>query len=136
MIPQGIKDLIFKLKLNGITPVITHPERNPFIQRDPHMLYEFITMGALGQVTAMSLTGDFGKYVMYSAQTLLKHRLIHVISSDAHTPFDRPPILSHAVERAAEILENYNDAEHMVTRVPSSILSGKMPDIPAPVRPK
>jgi protein-tyrosine phosphatase len=136
IIPQGIKDLIFKLKLNGITPVITHPERNPFIQRNPHMLYEFITMGALSQITAMSLTGDFGKYVMYSSQILLKHRLVHIIASDAHTPFDRPPVLSHAVERAAEILENYNDAEHMVTRVPSSILSGETPDIPAPVRPK
>jgi protein-tyrosine phosphatase len=136
MIPQGIKDFIFKLKLNGITPVITHPERNPFIQRDPHILYEFITMGALSQVTAMSLTGDFGKYVMYSAQILLKHRLIHIIASDAHTPFDRPPILSHAVERAAEILENYNDAERMVTSIPSSILSGKPPDIPEPVQPK
>ncbi len=133
---KGVKDEIFALKLNGITPIITHPERNAIIQHDPEILYEFISMGALSQVTAMSLTGDFGMRVKHSTEILLKYRLAHIIASDAHSSDNRPPVLSRAVENAAEILGNNEEAERMVTEVPSAIVSGKMPDIPEPTHAK
>jgi len=44
--------------------------------------------------------------------------------------------LSRAVENAAEILGNNEEAERMVTEVPSAIVSGKMPDIPEPTHAK
>jgi len=52
-IPPGVKDEIFSLKLNGITPIVTHPERNAIIQQDVDVLFELVSMGALCQVTAM-----------------------------------------------------------------------------------
>ncbi|MCU0594044.1 MAG: tyrosine protein phosphatase, partial [Desulfobacterota bacterium] len=55
-IPSGAKKEIFSLRLMGITPIITHPERHPAILRDMKPLYDFIAMGALSQITAMSLT--------------------------------------------------------------------------------
>lgn len=132
ILEKEVKDVIFTLKLNGVTPIITHPERNAIIQHDPEILYEFIGMGALSQVTAMSLTGDFGMRVKHSSETLLKLRLAHIIASDAHSFDNRPPVLSHAVECAADILGNNEEAERMVTETPSAILSGKMPDLPEP----
>jgi len=96
-IPAGVKNEIFALKLNGITPIITHPERNVVIQRDPTVLAGLIQMGALSQVTAMSLTGHFGEFTAHIARFLMRHRLIHVIASDAHSAEDRPPVLSEAV---------------------------------------
>jgi protein-tyrosine phosphatase len=131
--PPGVKDEIFSLKLNGITPIISHSERNAIIQHDLDAMYELVSMGALGQMTAMSITGDFGGIAMQCAERLLKHRLVHVIASDAHSPDRRPPILSRSVEAAAEILGNHEDAEWMVTDVPASILSGGIPEIPDPV---
>lgn len=136
MIPSGVKDEIFVLKLNGITPIITHPERNAVIQHDPGILYELVQMGALAQVTAMSLTGDFGEFIGHVSQSLMRHRLIHVIATDAHSAEDRPPVLSGAVERAADILKNYDEAVHMVTSVPAAILSGRTPDVPEPMHVK
>ena len=135
-VPKGVKDEIFALKLNGITAIITHTERNSIIQHDLGILYELVGMGALSQVTAMSLTGDFGEFVRQSAESLLKHRLVHIIASDAHSPNNRPPVLSEAVEHAAEILGNYDEAERMVTEIPAVILSGDTPDIPEPKTPK
>lgn len=132
-IPDGVKDLIFTLKLSGITPIISHPERNAIIQHDPAILYKLLAMGALSQVTAMSLTGGFGTFVRQTAETLLRQRLIHIIASDAHSSDGRPPILSHAVDCAAEILENYDEAKHMVTNLPAAILSGETIDIPEPM---
>jgi len=133
VVPPKVKDEIFSLKLNGITPIISHLERNPVIQHNIDILYEFIRMGALCQVTAMSITGDFGGIAMQCAERLLSHRMVHVIASDAHSSESRPPVLSQAVEAAAEILENYDDAERMVTEVPAAILSGNMPEIPEPI---
>ena len=133
VVPPKVKDEIFSLKLNGITPIISHLERNPVIQHNIDILYEFIRMGALCQVTAMSITGDFGGIAMQCAERLLRHRMVHVIASDAHSSESRPPVLSQAVEAAAEILENYDDAERMVTEVPAAILSGNMPEIPEPI---
>ncbi len=132
-IPKGVKDEIFTLKLNGITPIISHPERNAIIQHDSDILYELFSMGALSQVTAMSLTGDFGTYVRHSAEMLLKHRLVHIIASDAHSSDGRPPILSQAVDCAAEILGSDEEAGHMVTTVPAAILAGEPVDISEPI---
>ncbi len=136
IVPPGVKDEIFSLKLNGITPIISHPERNSAIQHDTDILYELIRMGALSQVTAMSITGDFGEMALQCSERLLKHRLVHIIASDAHSSDSRPPILSQAVEAAAEIMGNYEEAEHMVTEVPATILSGVIIEIPEPMRAK
>lgn len=134
MIPNGAKDEIFALKLNGITPIITHPERNAVVQHNPGLLYEFIQIGALAQVTAMSLTGDFGDYIAHVSHILMQHRLIHVIATDAHSAKDRRPILSGAVEQAADILKDYDEALRMVTSVPAAILSGQALDVAEPMR--
>jgi len=83
----------------------------------------------------MSITGDFGGMVMQCTERLLRHRLVHIIASDAHSSDSRLPVLSQAVE-AAEILGNYDDAERMVKEVPTLILSGGVPDIPQPKRAK
>lgn len=133
-VPPGVKDEIFNLKVNGITPIITHPERNPIIQHDMNILFELVSMGALCQVTAMSITGDFGGMVMKCAEMLLKNRLVHVIASDAHSFDSRPPVLSPAVDAASGIMGSYEDAERMVTEVPAAILAGDMPEIPEPNR--
>ena len=130
MIPDGVKSEIFSLKLNGITPIITHPERNAMVQHDPGILYELVQMGALAQITAMSVTGDFGGFIARISAELLKSRLVHIIASDAHSAHDRPPVLSRAVETAAEILKDYETAAHMVTAVPAAIISGLTPEVP------
>lgn len=132
-IPKGIKDEIFTLKLNGITPIVAHPERNSIIQRDPDILYELVNRGVLVQITAMSLTGEFGEFVKQAVEMMLKQRVVHVIASDAHSHDNRPPVLSHAVELAAEIIGSSEEAKHMVNDTPAAILSGDIVEIPEPV---
>ena len=131
-VPEITKDEIFALKLAGITPIITHPERNALIMHDPVILQELVSMGALAQVTAMSVAGYLGEPITRSAETLLRHRLVHVIASDAHSAHSRPPGLSEAVESAAQILGNWDEAEAMVTRIPAAILAGTDPELPEP----
>jgi len=128
--PMGAENEIFNLGLNGITPVICHPERNTAIQNDMEILYKLVSMGALAQITAHSITGDFGKTVKKTSEAMLRRRLIHIIASDAHSPGLRPPLLSDAVIRAAKILKNFDEAKRMVTETPARIIAGEPVDVP------
>ena len=83
-VPTYTKELFFELSCHGITPVIAHPERNARIKADPEILYQFISDGALGQLTATSLVGVFGKSTQKFSQELIEHGMVHVIASDAH----------------------------------------------------
>ena len=104
--------------------------------QDLAVLYDIVHMEAMRQITGMSLTGDFGEVAMQCAESLLRHRLVHVIASDAHSADRRPPILSHAVDAAAEILGSYEEAYSMVNDVPACILSGGVLEIPEPFHAK
>lgn len=131
-IPGGFKEELFELKLSGITPIIAHPERNVRFQNDPGLLMDFIRMGALAQLTAMSLLGDFGPLVRNSARLFLENRLVQLIGSDAHSANSRPPLLCQAVEKAAEVLGSLQEAESMVTDRPAAVLAGESFDCPEP----
>jgi len=131
-IPYQAEEIIFQIMARGIIPVITHPERNMEIGQRPRRYYEMIRMGCLGQVTAMSLTGEFGSRVRQTAERLLKNRFIHFIASDAHSTDGRPPILSEGV-RAAEKIVGKEEARKMVTEYPQAILEGRKPNVPEPV---
>lgn len=133
-LPSGIKEEIFGLKMAGITPIITHPERHPTIVRDMNLLYDFIAMGALSQITAMSLTGEFGESVQRCSQALMKHRLVHVMASDAHSADSRPPLLSRAVNEAAELTGSDSLAASLVNDIPAKILAGEPVEIAEPMR--
>ncbi|HIJ57209.1 MAG TPA: protein-tyrosine phosphatase [Deltaproteobacteria bacterium] len=135
-IPEGSRDELFKLRLNGITPIITHPERNLIFQYNMDVLHDLINMGCLIQVTAMSITGDFGREAMESVHKMLQLRLAHIIASDAHSSDRRPPILSHAVEVAATILQNESEAMAMVSDRPQAVIDGEDVVVPEALKPK
>jgi protein-tyrosine phosphatase len=133
-IPYQAEKIIFQIMTRGIIPIITHPERNLEIGQRPQRYYEMIRMGCLGQVTAMSLTGEFGPKVRQIAEKLLKKRLIHLIASDAHSTDGRPPVLSEGVRAAAKIVGK-EEAQKMVTQYPQAILEGRKPKVPEPLFP-
>jgi len=135
MIFPGTRDVLFQLLLNGITPVLAHPERNLALQRNPDVLSDLVNMGCLVQLTAMSITGELGHDAMEYSLFLLKQRQAHVIATDSNNAESRPPILSHAVEATAHILGGDTEAaEAMVTENPRAIIDGKPLNLPEPAK--
>ncbi|WP_225420372.1 tyrosine-protein phosphatase [Lapidilactobacillus bayanensis] len=106
-VPQYATDLFFQLSLQGITPVIAHPERNAQIQKQPELLYQFIADGALGQLTSTSLIGTFGKKVQRFSEELIAHGMVHVLSSDAHALPNREFKLREAYLELDRLDRNY-----------------------------
>ncbi|WP_369964704.1 tyrosine-protein phosphatase [Mammaliicoccus lentus] len=89
-IPAFATRLIYEIQNKGFVPIIAHPERNKAIAKDINLLFELINIGALSQMTASSLTGDFGKSVQKISIEMIEHRLVHFIASDAHHAEKRP----------------------------------------------
>lgn len=135
-VPPKIPEFVFKLKLNKITPIFTHPERNIAIQKDLNIILRLVEQGALTQITASSLIGGFGPRACNCAVEMLRYNLAHILASDAHSSKFRPPILSHSISKAAQITDQ-KWAEAMVTTIPQAIINGEnIDDLPKPVAPQ
>lgn len=126
-IPIEADQIIFALKTTGITPVLPHLERNSRVQANPGIVKRFVELGAVLQVTAQSILGNFGGAPKKCALWMLKNNLVHVIASDAHSLTGRPPILSSAVKVVRDMLGD-DSARKMVFDNPDMIVKG-MPTI-------
>jgi len=134
-LPEEARELVPRMMLAGLIPIISHPERNTVMAGSPETLYEMIRQGAIGQLTAQSLTGEFGTRVRTAAEKFLRLGLVHLIASDAHNSSSRAPRLSGAVKAAASCV-GAAKAEAMVTTIPAAILANEqIPDFGEPVNP-
>src|SRR5262245_12392742 len=91
---SGVDDLVYRLRLAGVTPVVAHPERIGFFMDNLDRLHHLIRLGALGQITAGSLVGQFGVKSQHAAVAMVRRQLVHAVASDAHDQSYRRPVLS------------------------------------------
>ena len=123
-VPRGLTETFYELQLAGLTPVLTHPERNPTLQTDQARLAEWMRGGLLVQITGDSVIGKMGKTAQRIAHELLAKRWVHFIATDAHNLTSRPPRLSQARDLVAKKYgEEY--AESLVTTNPAAVFHGK-----------
>lgn len=135
-IPAQVDDCLVRLGDKGITPIITHPERNPILQQTQQRVLKWVELGCAVQVTASAVTGEWGERVWRAAKWLLEHDAVHVLASDAHDTRHRKPLLSFAREAVEEFCEP-EVAQALVDDNPRAIISGQpLPYFPNPVMKK
>jgi protein-tyrosine phosphatase len=100
-IPRQLDESFYELRLAGMTPILTHPERNPTLQNKPERLAEWIRQGMLVQVTTSSVLGHMGKAAERVSHRLLTDRWVHFLATDAHNLKHRPPKMREACELVA-----------------------------------
>src|SRR5580658_7581724 len=101
-LPRGLTEIFYQLQLAGLTPILTHPERNPTLQSDQPRIAEWLRRGILVQVTAGSVLGRMGKHAERMAHQLLANRWVHFLATDAHNTTSRPPKMREAFELVAK----------------------------------
>ena len=82
--PIGYEEEFFKLQMEGITPIIAHPERYRFIKNDLNILKKWIDRGYVIQMDAGSILGQFGQEIKKIASKMINNGLVHLIGSDSH----------------------------------------------------
>lgn len=105
-VPAGADKLVRWLIQRNVLPMIAHPERNRDVQANPAVLAPFRRMECLFQLTASSITGELGERHQQCANDLLKQRLFHVVASDTHSIQRRPPRMTLAKQRIAQLCDD------------------------------
>ncbi len=101
-LPPGLSETFYELQLAGMTPILTHPERNPTLQAERYRMRDWLRGGLLVQVTAGSLLGHMGKSAKKMSHDLLKNRWVHFLATDAHNITSRPPKMREAYTTVAD----------------------------------
>jgi protein-tyrosine phosphatase len=107
----------------GVTPIITHPERNFLLHKRVADLERWVGLGCLVQVTAQSLLGRFGREARDFARMLAGRGLVHFVASDAHDACDRTPRLDQAYRDVAARFGAAR-AERLFVTNPRAVLTG------------
>lgn len=114
--PHFIRQTFAQLQEQGILPLIAHIERYPYVLDEPTLLYDWVAAGAYAQINAGSLlkTPKLRKTLC----KFISWQLVHVISTDTHSPDKRPPRMAEAVtvlqnvlgdQATATLLQNGDD---------------------------
>lgn len=124
LIPPHLDDFIFESKIKGYVPIITHPERNYSLLSVFEKADTLRESGALFQLTAMSITGDFGRHIRKFSLHLLKKGYVDFVATDAHGTEGRVPVLSRAYREVTDILDA-DEALRMFTANPGAVLQNR-----------
>lgn len=131
-LPTNMVSVLGRLQSAGLRPILTHPERNPMIQRRPEMVLAWVRAGCVVQVTANSFTGRWGDRALQVARFLLERDALHVLATDAHNTKGRPPVLSEGRDVVAKI-GGQDVATALVEGNPGAIVNGlELPFFPQP----
>ncbi|AAK81002.1 protein-tyrosine phosphatase [Clostridium acetobutylicum] len=100
---ENAADILYEIQIRGIKPIIAHPERYTYIQRDLYKINDLIDENIYFQVNAGSIEGLFGKTVQKTAIKLIEEGLVSFIASDAHSAGKRCPGYEGALKLVAKI---------------------------------
>jgi protein-tyrosine phosphatase len=117
---EGVLD---GLESMGMVGILSHPERNQGLLRRPELLAPLVERGCLMQITAGSLMGTFSSASQELAESMVRQRLVHFVSTDAHGPKSRRPLLARAYHRVADI-DNAEVADLLCCKNPTAVANG------------
>jgi protein-tyrosine phosphatase len=81
---MSLKDILFEMQMQGYQPIIAHPERYIYLERNREFYEELKDIGCLFQLNLLSVTNHYGKSVQGLAQYLIKKEYYDLVGTDLH----------------------------------------------------
>ncbi|MHB1407715.1 MAG: tyrosine-protein phosphatase [Desulfitobacteriaceae bacterium] len=123
-IPAYTDKVFFDLQVNGVTPILAHPERHALLGQDPEHLLAWVNKGILFQLDLRSLTGRYGPDVRHTALNIVRSGLVHFIGSDIHRPSESLIPYEEELSQLHDLMGS--EQYHQVTEEnPDKVRSGK-----------
>jgi tyrosine-protein phosphatase YwqE len=107
--PPGVEQMYLNITSNGYLPVLAHPERYHYFQKDYDQFFMLAETGYKLQVNLLSLTGYYGQDAAKAGKFIIENNLANLVGTDMHH------------QQHANALMNANNKT-----VIHSILQGKM----------
>jgi protein-tyrosine phosphatase len=104
--------IMFELVSNGYVPIIAHPERYEYFQKNPSNLERYFEIGCLAQGDYRSLFGKYGRHAKRTLKYLIKHRQIDLLASDVHHPGD-----DYNLKKAKKKVTHLTKNSHLTRRL-------------------
>jgi protein-tyrosine phosphatase len=127
LMPPGLENELFQLRVSGLLPVMAHPERYVAVQRDVDVA-ERLGRHAVMMIDLGALDGAHGRAEMKTARKLVLEGLAHAAASDIHRPSDAKGIAAGI----AWIRKQLGEAglQRMLAENTRRLLTGEMPESP------
>ena len=129
--PMNLYDIVYEMLGHKLIPILAHPERYTFVQKDPSLIYELIEKGVLMQANYTSILGRYGEKAELLVKKFLKNDMIHFLGSDVH----RQKSIYTQIPKALKEIENIvgeEKLEELTTANPKLVLENKRIDIDSP----
>jgi protein-tyrosine phosphatase len=118
----SLLDLIFRMKLKGLTPLIAHPERCMEFEK-VERARAAVDAGALLQLDVGALIGRYGKAAQKVSARLLGDGLYAIAATDLHSPVKAEEWVAESLKALRKAVGEAGVAQLFET-TPRKILSG------------
>ena len=129
--PMNLYDVIYSLQEHKLIPILAHPERYTFVQKEPELITDLIEKGVLMQANYASILGYYGEKAQYIVTKFFEHNMIHFLGSDVHRQNTIYKMIPQAMEKIEEIV-GANKLEELTTINPKLAVNNKRIEIEEP----
>lgn len=129
--PENLYDIIYEMQQCKIVPILAHPERYSFIQKEPELVYDLIQKGVLMQANYGSIIGQYGEKARIIVEKLLENNMIHMLGSNAHRPNTIYPKIPQILTELTDLIGE-EKLKTLTTTNPKLVLNNKRIDIEEP----
>jgi protein-tyrosine phosphatase len=123
VLPVAFEQLVFKLGLKGLRPILAHPERYAPLFKRTTPIERFLDQDLGLQLDLMSLVGKYGRAAKRAAERMLEEGVYTIAASDAHRPEDAPRV-ADALERLKRLV-GPDETQILLRDNPSRLLAGE-----------
>lgn len=129
--PMNLYDVIYEMMQYKLVPILAHPERYSFIQKEPELIYDLIEKGVLMQANYGSILGIYGEKPKMIVRKFLENNMIHFLGTDVHRQNTIYPKVPEALVEIKQIVGE-EKLKEITTINPKLALQNKKIEIDTP----
>ena len=129
--PMNLYDVIYEMMQYKLVPILAHPERYSFVQKEPELIYDLIEKGVLMQANFGSILGIYGEKAQMIVRKFFESNMIHFLGTDVHRQKSIYPKVPEALVEITKIIGDEKVKE--LTKInPRLVLHNKKIEIETP----
>ena len=129
--PLNLYDTIYELQQYKLVPILAHPERYSFVQREPELIYDLVEKGVLMQANYGSIIGQYGKKAQMIVRKFFEGNMIHLLGTDVHRQNTIYPKIPQILSELNSLIGE-EKLEELTTINPNLVIHNKRIDIGMP----
>ena len=129
--PMNLYDVVYDMLQYKLVPILAHPERYSFVQKEPELIYDLIQKGVLMQANYGSIIGQYGKKAQMIVKKFYENKMIHLLGTDVHRQNTIYPKIPQILSELNSLIGE-EKLEELTTKNPMLVLQNKRIDIEEP----